>query len=152
MLGEIFYERKCFALHLSRGEDQRNWTWWMPFCPTSSSTSTGSSVQSHPFPPAYWVSSCPSQWTHNPNRLLHKKWQMQQQCHKKSLTAACTPQKTSIFSASVDDFGPSCTTHLCYVTSPVHCWGEHPGICRLIPPVTTHPVGVQGEGGGQQLI
>ena len=141
MLGVIVsYSRNCCVLPLSRGEDQRNWTWWMPICPTfllSPTTSTGSSVQPRTepsLPTRCVVSSCPSQWTHDPDRLLHKKLQMQQQCHKKSLTAACTPQKTSIFSASADDFGPSCTRHLCYVTSPVYCWGEPPGICRLIQP------------------
>ena len=109
----------------------------------SPTTSTASRVQprTEPAPPTSLLSLFlslsanpqPQQTTALNDRW--KKWQMQQQCHKRPLTVACTSQKNSIFSAkNGDDFGPSCSGHLCYVTSPVYCWGKHPGICTLIPP------------------
>lgn len=80
------------------------------------------------------VFSCPSPCFHSPSRPLHRGWRMLPQCHRKLEAVACTLQRAAVSPAGEGDFHPSCTGRLCLWTSPVYCWGEHPGICTLPPP------------------
>ena len=84
---------------------------------------------SQPFWPAYCISSCPSLSFNSPSRPQCRRLLMPPQSHRRFLPVTWTLQRTSVSSADGDDFGPSCTGHLCCVSSPVCCLCEPPGIC-----------------------
>ena len=64
---------------------------------------------------------------------------MPPRCHEMFKVMSSAPQRASFFLADGDDFGPSCTGHPCFQSSPVYCKGEHPVISILPPSLCPNP-------------